>query len=394
MILDDEPIGPNDLLDILRGDEDDPRLGGIAFFNACQTAESSGDGSFLDAMQEVGLSGIIATEQQTVDTFANPLGIDFLEAFLTRNEPVGTTLQALRGRVPLGLLYGTYCPPNIRVRKPSVNGSAPAEIAISSKGRLSGSALAITAEMVDDPPLPDAPYRSLAFYERSDRALFVGRDADVARFTRILDDNATRVVLLHGESGAGKSSFLRAGVIPFLEEECVGYRFCRICSDANESSPALFVRATQDLPGQLAVALAGFCSQPLTYKTPLGETVEVDLPGILARHSGASPLRTLLADDPTRLGQIMTEIADRLPFAPILVIDQCEEVFTLAEGPGAEVTRNVSLEILRRTSGNAGNFKVIVALRTEYYGRLIDRLRARSRPGRDSGIFAHRFRRG
>ena len=59
LYLGDEAIGPNDLLDLLRsGEQGGDRLGGLAFLNACQTAESSEVGSFLDALYEVGLSGV------------------------------------------------------------------------------------------------------------------------------------------------------------------------------------------------------------------------------------------------------------------------------------------------------------------------------------------------
>ena len=68
---------------------------------------------------------MIATEQQTVDTFANPLGLDFLEAFLDHGEPVGRVLQRLRGRVPLGLLYATYCPPHLRKSPPAPAADLP-----------------------------------------------------------------------------------------------------------------------------------------------------------------------------------------------------------------------------------------------------------------------------
>lgn len=398
LILDDEPIGPSDLLEMLRGDDDDDRLGGIAFLNACQTAESTVEGSFLDALHEVGLSGIIATEQQTVDTFANPLGLDFLEAFLERGEAIGTLMQGLRGRVPLGLLYGTYCPPNIRVAGRSTDKETPSAMAISALGRVAGMALGTVSDEKSrtdptlprspywtwpDAPLPDSPYRSLAFYERCDRALFGGRDADVIRFARLLDDSKTRVLILHGESGVGKSSFLRAGVIPYLEEECIGYRFFRARTGEGIRSPVLFIRATHDLPGQLAAALAEFCKRPFEYQSPTGEPIKLDLPALLAEYVGAgaepSALREAMIADSTLLGRLLTDLADGLPLAPVLLIDQGEEVFTLESGPDASTARNESLELLRHAAGSAGDFKVIFSLRTEYYGRLIDRIRRGSR---------------
>src|SRR5207253_5685116 len=75
-------ISPTDLLRLLEGDEDE-EPGGLVFLNACRTAETSVTaGSFFKAVFGAKMSGLIATEQQTVDTFANPFGLDFLEAFL------------------------------------------------------------------------------------------------------------------------------------------------------------------------------------------------------------------------------------------------------------------------------------------------------------------------
>ena len=37
------------------------------------------------------------------------------------------------------------------------------------------------------PELPEQPYRSLGYYDRADRALFTGRDADIVRFAATLD---------------------------------------------------------------------------------------------------------------------------------------------------------------------------------------------------------------
>ena len=56
---------------------------------------------------------------------------------------------------------------------------------------------------------PREPYRSLGYYDRADAHLFTGRDADIVRFAATLDRSDTRILILHGESGLGKSSFLR-----------------------------------------------------------------------------------------------------------------------------------------------------------------------------------------
>src|SRR5262249_47477745 len=187
--------------------------------NACQTAEVPADpaaGSFLDRLYEVRVSGVIATEQQTIDTFASPFGLDFLEAFLDEGKAVGEVLQRLRCRVPLGLLYGTYCPPNLQKAGPP----AAADLLPISQGQVaSGIAMGERPGAVFAPLLPKVPYRSLNWYDREDRALFAGREGDVLRFARILDEPATRSLVLRAERGVGKTSFVRAGGLAGLEEE-------------------------------------------------------------------------------------------------------------------------------------------------------------------------------
>ena len=104
---------------LLRSYDDRERPEGmLAFLNACQTAEAGSGGSFLDVLHSFGFTGAIATERQTIDTFANEFGIDFLRGFLREGKPLGELLHRLRlERVPLGLVYGAHCPPEIRVRR-------------------------------------------------------------------------------------------------------------------------------------------------------------------------------------------------------------------------------------------------------------------------------------
>ncbi|GHE08892.1 hypothetical protein GCM10010339_59290 [Streptomyces alanosinicus] len=68
-------------------------------------------------------------------------------------------------------------------------------------------------ETQDEPP----PYRGLARFEIDDRELFFGRDRMVEELGRLVCDH--RLAVLFGASGSGKSSLLRAGLIPRLREE-------------------------------------------------------------------------------------------------------------------------------------------------------------------------------
>lgn len=61
----------------------------------------------------------------------------------------------------------------------------------------------------------DAPYRGLARFEPGDRDLFFGREALIAQLTGLMRFH--RLVAVVGASGSGKSSLLRAGLIPALQ---------------------------------------------------------------------------------------------------------------------------------------------------------------------------------
>src|SRR6185436_17206104 len=68
-----------------------------------------------------------------------------------------------------------------------------------------------------------APYRGLEALEAEDAAVFFGRNADIVRGIDTLRGLAAhkppRFLVILGASGAGKSSFLRAGLWPRLSRD-------------------------------------------------------------------------------------------------------------------------------------------------------------------------------
>ena len=69
------------------------------------------------------------------------------------------------------------------------------------------------------PVVTVCPYRGLAVYEPADAGLFHGRSAAVRALTDRL--RATRLAVVSGPSGVGKSSVVRAGLVPELLRGCV-----------------------------------------------------------------------------------------------------------------------------------------------------------------------------
>lgn len=67
--------------------------------------------------------------------------------------------------------------------------------------------------------VPTCPWKGLSTYEPGDADFFVGRDAVVSEVVARLVDYS--VVIVTGPSGSGKSSLMRAGVIPALREGAI-----------------------------------------------------------------------------------------------------------------------------------------------------------------------------
>ena len=296
--LSGNPVDAFNLYDLL-GAGGAARRGGLVVLNACQTAGSATSGeAFLSAVTKVGMSGIIGSEEETIDLYANRFGLSFLDSFLQGTHDIAAILRNLRRSNPLYLLYTAYCPPNFRVRK-----GLPATQMPETQGTpLSGSPgrrlSSISSVIAREYPLPTLPYVALGSYGRRQRALFAGRRADCDRFAMLLDEPATRILILQGASGVGKTSFLRAEVIPFLEEECIGFRFVRDVArspwpssaqpakdEQDPDSGVLFVRAGKDLIAELAQAIYDFTLHPYPRISPTGSKVAIDLRAIISQQA-------------------------------------------------------------------------------------------------------------
>jgi hypothetical protein len=64
---------------------------------------------------------------------------------------------------------------------------------------------------------PVSPYKFLDYFEPEDADLFFGRDQEIRQLQRKF--HAARLLILHGESGTGKTSLIHAGLLPRLSSE-------------------------------------------------------------------------------------------------------------------------------------------------------------------------------
>lgn len=216
---------------------------------------------------------------------------------------------------------------------------------------------------------PSDPYKGLGFYQESDAPLFAGRETDVERCAADLAAWRTNLLLLHGPSGGGKSSFLRAGLIPYLEDRPTGIEFAR--REGDEGAPLLLVRSTGDPLAKLAEALFHFASRTIKIATPDG-SAELDLRTALPTPDETDAARFVrhVGDDPATLLTIIRALARILPATLVLIIDQGEEVFTVDVTSTGRNRADLFFRFLRDFITSKVDLKILIALRTEFVGRL------------------------
>ncbi|HRD79490.1 MAG TPA: SUMF1/EgtB/PvdO family nonheme iron enzyme [Saprospiraceae bacterium] len=82
--------------------------------------------------------------------------------------------------------------------------------------------------LLDDYPLPAGinpfkkykePYIGMRYFDHDAAPLFFGRTRELNAFFSLIERPETRLILVYGHSGVGKSSFLAAGVLPRLEHK-------------------------------------------------------------------------------------------------------------------------------------------------------------------------------
>jgi len=157
------------------------------------------------------------------------------------------------------------------------------------------------AGMVD----PQNPWLGLFSYSEETLAYFHGRDEETAELARRVQRKLLTV--LFGQSGLGKTSLLRAGIVPRLRAE--GYCPIYVRVDYAADSPPPSEQIKQAI--FRATDTAGHWTRP-------GAAIEGESLWEFLHHRG-----DLLRD------------ANGHPLIPLLIFDQFEEIFTLAQADDA-----------------------------------------------------------
>ena len=186
----------------------------------------------------------------------------------------------------------------------------------------------ISAEVVTTRPLIVAsPYRGLDRFEDRHTALFFGRDQLIKSLLTQL--NSSAILLVLGASGSGKSSLVRAGLLP-AHSKLFGssFRYFVLVPDVN---PFESLRSS---------LISGGFSQ--------------------------SETKTLLGSEPEALAALVQRL-NRSGNKWLLFIDQFEEIFTQTEESLREKFIAALVAIIREP---ANSTKVILAMRADFLERL------------------------
>jgi hypothetical protein len=219
---------------------------------------------------------------------------------------------------------------------------------------------------------PQDPYKGLNYFLTADAPLFGQREEETEEVAVLLTNFDLRVLLLHGGTGTGKSSFLRAGLIPHLHKMSAEYGrnffFLREMLDDSTLGDPLLIRTTNDPMARIFEAL-----QTAAHGQSISES---------AREAMRRALPDSLPRDRLKAVPFILEALKALTAPPqrdmlVLLIDQAEEVLTLPAPDSVDNAREAIFEFLEKICVGLFDLRVIVALRTEYYGRFCSSFRIR-----------------
>lgn len=219
-----------------------------------------------------------------------------------------------------------------------------------------GSDVAASAFVWPPPDDPQrAPYRGWQPFERLDAGVFFGRDAQIVKALDALrglrSSGRQPLFVILGPAGAGKSSFLRAGLLP------------RLARDDRQFVVLDVMRPERDaLTGHQGFAEA-MISGRRRFRLPEQSAGEVK--------------QAFSAGDVDRIVRWLNEIrsaaTERLPDeerrAPTLVlpIDQAEELFTADGGPEADAFLRICADICDRLNAHDTGFLMVTTIRTDCF---------------------------
>ncbi len=320
----------------------------LVFLNGCHTS------AIAEGLNELGVPAVIGTSFAVQDDIATNLSLNFYRG-LTRGLGLERVWNDAVHQIKATVTSGNPDDFHRAIFREDMHLAGPAIVRLPwsltfSKGKEDARHWNLP-QAADNPlfglasvegryDLLNEPFEFLKKYEEKGTRNFFGRSKYIQNlYQRLLDRNASPLVLFHGQSGVGKSSFLNAGLIPRLKVEC------RVLLKERSKEKGLandFIEAIQESAESCLTA-------PLTGVTPLDLWLEI-------------------------------EEQTQQPF--ILIIDQVEEVFTRPSALGRKEIE-AFLALVTAVFANPSKRpkgKILLSYRKEFHPEVSDAIRQEGLP--------------
>lgn len=198
------------------------------------------------------------------------------------------------------------------------------------------------------------PFVGLQSFSEEDQALYFGREDDVERVYRQL--HAHRTVVLAARSGAGKSSMIRAGLLPRLRADQARVLLLRPGRDPWLGIARRIVEVTATTLGTDSISF--------------GTAPTADASASPAEDHPRSPVAALasaLRADEAALSREVAVLLDQRPGQIVFCLDQLEELFTQT---GAADQATAVLRAFARCLAASPRVAFIGCVRLDYLGEL------------------------
>ncbi len=201
---------------------------------------------------------------------------------------------------------------------------------------------------------PDRVYPGLRPYGFEDAGWFFGREDQSLALYRLIDRG--RLVAVVGGSGSGKSSVVRAGLLPLIEEETAG--------DGGRHWTWWSMRPGEAPVARLAETLAG----------PTGD--KEDAKSLSLWSAERERIEFMLRKSSFGLVDVLRGLPDSRARTPLLLVDQFEELFRFSDLPGSRAARAGRREeaaafvqlLLEAARSPDLAVRVILTMRSDYLG--------------------------